>query len=292
MDSDMSSTLLTQRNQPGSMLAQSWGFRWLQAGLAAVMGVLGLSATATAAERITLQYGATERIFLVRNIEAFTQTGQAVDPELQAFFETHPEVRRILQTVFGAEIYISPRFVSRIESRAGSPTGSFVLTQLNKFVNTNDVTSDLEPLETALISSLKDDNRFSLVELVSRYSESEIHVDLTGLEPVYNDVKGFVERVVPALEVASDYLQNIVCDCQPEQTAQTPITLPVSSSTAVLSLEGRSAGCIETVTQVSVGQEALVPPSTAAVTEAATPARNPDPAVANAVSTSSQTTLP
>lgn len=260
----MLSTLLARRIGQRCSTSIRLGYsRWLQACLSAVIGALAPGSTATAAEQISLKYGAEERTFPVRNIESFIQTGEAVDPELQSFLERRAEARRILQTIFGAEIYISPGFISRLRERSGSPTVDFVLIQLNKFVNTSavdNVRGDLQPLRTALVESLEDDNRFSLIELVSRYPESDIQLDLTGLEPVYNDVRGFVERVIPALEVARDYLQNVVCDCEQGQTAQTTTPQATSSTQTISVSTGQPVDCIDApVTQAPVGQGAADP---------------------------------
>lgn len=187
--------------------------------LLGALGALCLSPSVRAAESLTLEYGAEVRTFPVSNLETFVSSGQAQDPELQAFFERHPEARRIVQDLFSAEIYISPTFLERVEQGAKSPTIDFILIQLNKLISSPSLREDVQPLRTAIINSLEDNNRLSLLELIRDYPVSDIQINLTGLEPIYNDVKAFVEKVLPALEVAKEFLQERICDC-PTQSAQ------------------------------------------------------------------------
>lgn len=237
------------------------------------LGAIGIIAVcvspeAKAAESIILKYGDTERTFEVDNIAAFTGSGQVVSPELESFFQNAPEARRILQDILAAEIYISPAFIAKIEQGLESPTGEFVLIQLNKLVSTPTVPDDLQPLETAVVSAFKDDNRFSMLELIRDYPESEVRVDLTGLEPVYNDVKGFVERVLPALEVAREYLQDIICDCE-APTAQG--TAPAPAGTTALSTE-QPIQCVDGAKPTQAQSSPL--PLTQAAPAAVNPAQN------------------
>lgn len=229
-----------------------------------ILGTLCLNPAAKAADSITLQYGDETRTFETDNIRAFIQSGQAADPELQSFFQRAPEARRLLQEILSAEIYISPSFVSRIEQGLQSPTGDFVLIQLNKLVSTPTASEDLEPLRTALVNAFEDDSRFSLLEVIQQYPAADVQLNLTGLEPVYNDVKGFVERVLPALEVAREYLQDIICDCESTPTAQTGTsqgsTVPASAQQAVKCIDqAKSTIQTETAAQVSTEQELADP---------------------------------
>lgn len=220
------------------------------------ISALCLSPTAKAAEQVTLKYGEEERTFAVDHIINFSRTGEATDPDLRAFFDRSPEAGRILRAIENADIYISPAFVSQIEQQAQSPTADFILIQLNKFIAVPSSSDDIGPLETALLESLRDDNRVTLVELISRYPRPEVSLNLTGLEPIYNNVKGFVERVLPALEVAKEFLSNVICDCQTAQATspQSPragLAVPVATE---------PVNCINV--SPTLGQESPLPTAT------------------------------
>jgi hypothetical protein len=243
---------------------------------------LCVQASAKAAERVLLKYGATEQSFTVDNIETFSQTGQAATPELQSFFQRAPQAGKLLQEIFNAEIYISPEFINKVEQKAQSPTAEFILIQISKLISDPRRPEQIEPLRTAIVNSLNDDNRFSLVELVRQYPEPEIRLDLTGLEPVYNDVKGFVERVLPALEVARSYLQGIVCNCNnrttqssaPSATGQT-----VAASTNPSCINGNAASPTQAASTTSTASTATVSQSAPQpLSQPKLPATSPTPA--------------
>ena len=49
--------------------------------------------------------------------------------------------------------------------------------------------------------------------MIEIYPQKEVRVNVTSLEKTYNTVNGIVEDVLPALEVAKTYVQDLVCDC-------------------------------------------------------------------------------
>ncbi len=69
-------------------------------------------------------------------------------------------------------------------------------------------------MKKTLIKAYKDDRRVSLMELLEKYPAKKIKVDITDLEEPYNDVKNFVEDILPALEVAKSVVEDLVCECE------------------------------------------------------------------------------
>ncbi|MBF1999981.1 MAG: alpha/beta hydrolase [Synechococcales cyanobacterium M58_A2018_015] len=203
---------------------------WFNKALLLMAGIsfLGLGTPARAAERVILRFEETERTVPLANIESFIETGTPVSQDLQEFVDRHPDAGRIIRDILNAEIYISPSFVAQIRQGLASSTGEFVLIQLSKLVSDASVPDDLQPLETAVINAFENDNRLSLVEVLREYPRPEIRLNLTGLETTYNTVRGFVERVLPALEVAREYLQDLICDCPTPAATDTPTTSPQS----------------------------------------------------------------
>jgi hypothetical protein len=229
------------------------------------VSALCLQSGARAAERIIIRNSTTQQTFAVENIETFTQTGQATTPEMRAFFEQYPTTGRLLQQLFNAQIYISPEFAARIGEKVTSPTADFILIQINKLISDPAVPNQIEPLKVAIARALRDNNRISLFEIVRNYPKPEIRLDVTDLEPVFNEVKGFVERVLPALEVARSYLQNIICDCNRNRSAQgtnssATAGLPVSAapctnqSTAATPIETAEPAALTSTTAPQVAQ--------------------------------------
>jgi hypothetical protein len=188
------------------------------------------SPPARSAEQVTLKYMDTQRTFSLTEIEDFARNGQAASSNLEQFFQTHPEIERIMRDLLDAQIYISPEFVDRVKDRLHSSTGEFILLEVNKLIDSSSTgQQDLDSLRTALVDSYKKDNRLSLLELIANYPKPSIFVNLTGLEPVYMNVKGFVERILPALEAAKQFLQEYICDCQSQPASSSASPAPESS---------------------------------------------------------------
>lgn len=175
------------------------------------LATLAMGGNAIAADQITLRYEGTVRTVPVENFSIFAETGEAVDPDVEEFFAEFPLLRDIVQEVLTAEIIIPPSVGDRLRS---SSVGQFILLQLNKLLTTPTSDDELDNLRTALVASYESDNRFSLLEIINAYPQSEVVLELDSLRPIYDDVKVFVERIQPALEVAREFLQDLICDCE------------------------------------------------------------------------------
>jgi hypothetical protein len=192
----------------------------LKAIAAGLVASLASATSAVAADSVLIQYQDRERTITTENLEIFAETGKAVSEDIQAFFDENPEVAGFANEVITTEISISPAFLERLNESA---FGEFVLIQFNKVLGTPSGNEDLEPIRTALADSLKD-NSFSVLEIVQNYPGDIIRLDFSELQPVVNDIKVFIEKVEPALQVAREFLQDIVCDCE------TPEPLPAEEA--------------------------------------------------------------
>jgi len=229
-------------------------------------GVLGMVGSASAAETILLRFDETQVSVPIQEIEAFAASG-AVAGDLQEFFQKYPEIQAETQDILDQQITVTEAFIQRTLS--GS-TGEFVLIQLRKLLSDPSGDADIESLRTTLINAYEDDNRFSVLELLQKYPESEIYVDLRGLQQVYGDVVTFVERIQPILETAREYLQDLVCDC-PTPTA--------SGGGGTSATTAKAADCIPAAATATQSPETQSPEAAAAPTVSAAPAeRSTEPA--------------
>ena len=214
-------------------------------------GVLGMVGSASAAETILLRFDETQVSVPIQEIEAFAASG-AVTGDLQEFFQKYPEIQAETQDILDQQITVTEAFIQRTLS--GS-TGEFVLIQLRKLLSDPSGDADIESLRTTLINAYEDDNRFSVLELLQKYPESEIYVDLRGLQQVYGDVVTFVERIQPILETAREYLQDLVCDC-PTPTA--------SGGGGTSATTAKAADCIPAAAATTRSPEADAAPTVSA----------------------------
>lgn len=201
--------------------------------MGAGIGVFGMVGNASAAETVLLRFDETQVTVSIQEVEEFAESG-TISGDLQEFFQKYPEIQEESQDILGEQITVTEAFIERTLS--GS-TGEFVLIQLRKLLSNPSGDSDIESLRTTLIDAYEDDNRFSVLELLQKYPEEEIYVDLRGLQQVYGDVVTFVERIQPILETAREYLQDLVCDC-PTPTA--------SGGGGTSSVSAKAADCTPT----------------------------------------------
>jgi hypothetical protein len=185
-------------------------------GLTISAGVSGsllfLANPAAAVETIELQFQDRTITVTLEEIRTFAETREP-STELGAFIAESEEVADIVGTLLTEEITLSPTFRERVRTNLqGSSLGQFLLTQISQFIQGS---TELTALENAIQASLQDNNRLSILEIAENYTADvdRVTINLTEAEVVYRDVRGFVERVLPAVEVAREFLQDALCDC-------------------------------------------------------------------------------
>lgn len=173
-------------------------------------GLICLANPASATELINIKYQETEIPLPTGLLVNFARTGE-LPAEVNTFLQSiGADLPNILQDFLTLEIRLSPTF---IEDVLGSSIGEFVLLQIDKAINTGQVGSELVDLRSTIDASLADDNRISLLELVQRYPVDTLNLDLSGMETVYNQVSKLLVQIEPALNVARNLLEPLICDC-------------------------------------------------------------------------------
>lgn len=188
--------------------------------LAPIAGVLMAGGNAQAVETIQLQYDGTDPsvpnqvTVTLPQILTFVQSGE-LPQQVREFFNINQEDPGPIRRVLTEEIQVPSNLRTDFTDTS---LGRFVVSQLEDFVQGSNVAPNLQ---TALRQSIQDDRSISLLELIQNYPTESVTLNITGLVQVYDDVSAFVDRVVPALEVAREFLQDIVCDC-PQTSAAAP----------------------------------------------------------------------
>ena len=170
---------------------------------------LTLSSRANATEVITIQYKNRSATVNIDDLSRFARNG-IVPQSIQDLFDTTDRVPSDISTILNEELKISPQFIN---SFIDSSIGDFVLGGLEEVINNSSSRRDLTNIRSTLVNAYEDDNRVSLIELIERYPQKEIAVNVTSLEKTYNTINGIVADVLPALEVAKSYVQDLVCEC-------------------------------------------------------------------------------
>ncbi len=186
--------------------------------------ILSIGATMTlgssrthATELIDLQYKDRSALVTIEDLGRFARSG-IVPQSIQELFDTRDKVPSEISDILSKELKISQKF---IDNFLDSSIGEFILGRLDEVINESSSSTDLKDVRSTLVAAYEDDNQVSLIELIERYPQKEVQINVTSLEGTYNRVVGIVEDVLPALETAKAYIQDLVCDCE-DQATQLP----------------------------------------------------------------------
>ncbi len=173
-------------------------------------GLLCFSNSAIAAESILLTYDNEKLNITISELQSFARTGD-LTPQMESFFNTTKQVPTVWSNLITDEVKV-PQF---IESFLESPRGRFILHRIETVVFHLNEKSEQE-IDTALIDSMEDDDRISIIELVEKYPESTVTINLNGLETDYEEVKKFIGSINSGnWEAALNELgQEILCQCK------------------------------------------------------------------------------
>lgn len=200
--------------------------------LGAGAGLFFGSGNAQAVETIQLRYYGnsstvpSEVTVSLDEIKTFVQAGE-LRQQVREFFNINRQDAGPVQRVFTQQIQVPANIGGNF---VDTSVGRFVVTQLEKVVQGSNAAPNLR---TALRTSIANDRSISLLEILENYPTETVAINITGLVQTYSDVSAFVDRVVPALDVAREYLQGIVCNCEQPATASgtTQSTASASAST-------------------------------------------------------------
>ncbi|GEM_PF-4990286 len=191
-------------------LPQLGGAIALGLGSALVLG----AGEAHAADEVILIYNEQTFNISASEIRQFAETGEVPD-DLQTFFDDVDQVPEFIKDILVDDIRI-PRVV---EEFLESPTGEFVLIQLDQVISNPATSGDLASIRTA-VSDAGSDRSISVLELLDSYPTEEVSLNISDLEDVYFEVSNFVERIEPAIATAVEFLQGVVCDCEEPPTVE------------------------------------------------------------------------
>lgn len=172
-------------------------------------GLLCFSNSAIAAESILLTYNNEEVNVSISQLQSFSQTGE-LTPQMESFFDTTEQVPTVWSNLLTDRVKV-PEF---IESFLESPRGRFVLHRIETVVFHLNENSQ-EEIDTALIDSMEDDDTISILEVVEKYPEPTVKINLNELETDYEEVKQFINSINSDnwQAAANELGQEILCQC-------------------------------------------------------------------------------
>jgi hypothetical protein len=184
--------------------------------LGAAAAVMMPDSRALAANRIYFTYGPLGRSIAVDDLKNFAETGKTTSDLRWYLRVAHADadaVRRVLSQPVG----ISFGFVNRVFYTI---PGEYVLFELGQIIHTKSRKDavQIKALRSSLVLSTSDDNKISLIEFLEKYPTPEVYVDGVILARVAGNVSKFVQRIEPTLEVIQSFLEDLICNCDSNQT--------------------------------------------------------------------------
>ena len=179
-----------------------------RSGLYLLLGIgislLFLMRSAHASETVLLQYRDLRLSVSLSELQAFVDD-QEISPELQQFWQnTNQNPTEVKHWLV---MKLTP---SQLTQKISS---EFVLLQINKIVGDPLGRESLDPLRTSFEKTLRDDQAFSLLEILQNYPKSQVRLEVNRLGQVYTDVESLVTRIAPVLAIAEELLPELLCDC-------------------------------------------------------------------------------
>lgn len=192
------------------------GLSLILSGMAMVMGS---AAPARAADRITFTYGPLRKSVPINDLTALAETGR-VSNTLRFYLDfanVDPDNFRALLT---SEVPLTLKFA---DEALNSLPGEYVLFQLGNLVYTAARETNIQALRSAVVLSVSEDDRISLLEFLQNYPTQTLFVNGVETARVARDVGNVVQDVEARLGVIAaaieEVLPGLICQCQSEPSA-------------------------------------------------------------------------
>lgn len=200
-------------------LAQG-ALRLMGFGSAVLVGLgLGLASVvpAQAAEDIVFTYGALGRSISIEDLAELAETGETPD-SLRWYLDLADIEPEVLQTILSEELPLGLLTVDRI---LNSLPGEYALFQVGQVVSTRSGRANIQALRSAVVLSVSEDNRITLLEFLQNYPTQQIYVDGVELAAVARDVGEAVEdvqdvarRLLSRWTIVRSLLDSVICECE------------------------------------------------------------------------------
>lgn len=192
---------------------------WIRKAVLAGVGAIALhAAPAVAAERLVFTYGPLRPSFSISELEAFAAGGR-VPSSMRFYLNVANADPDVVRAILSEEFDLSLQFV---DQKFNTLLGEFVLFQMGKIIHTPSREANIQALRSALVLSVSDDNKISLIEFMRNYPTRELHIDgiklsqvARNLRQVSADIREVKSRIQLWVAVGKDFLSEIAdCDCQ------------------------------------------------------------------------------
>ncbi|NMG58930.1 alpha/beta hydrolase [Geitlerinema sp. P-1104] len=184
----------------------------LGAGL--MVSTLGLG-RANAAQRLVVTYGPADRSIPISQLEEVAETGVIPrDASVLRFVANQSNLSgEDLQAILTQELGVSLRFIDDVTYTL---PGEYVLFQLGQVFHNRARVAEIQSLRAALINSVSNDGRISLLQFLQNYPNPDLYIDgfrLRGnAQDVANVINDIGDRLAGPIAVAQDLIDSLVCE--------------------------------------------------------------------------------
>lgn len=164
-------------------------------GLAASLGILLFSTSATAAEQVVLKYRILRQSVSVSELTTFAQTGE-LSPTLQSYLKMARRNPEQVRQILTRQVKVDPILLERA---LNSQIGEAILDQVGQVIHTPDEQANREALRSALVISAQGDGKITLIEALKNYPTSSVHLDGDRLAQVIAEAYGQLTKLAGRL---------------------------------------------------------------------------------------------
>ena len=181
--------------------------------------VVASSQPTQAAERLYVTYGPLGRSFSIEELRNFADTGETTR-RLRWYLNLANVEPEKFRQILTKQVPLNLKLIDRITY---SLPGEFALFQVGQVVHTKSRRANIQALRAALIISTTNDNKISILEFLENYPTQGMYIDGVVLARVVRDVKDVVDDIEPVVVAVEEFLANLICECDSNQT---PTTVP------------------------------------------------------------------
>ncbi|MFN6462016.1 MAG: alpha/beta hydrolase [Nostoc sp. DedVER02] len=166
--------------------------------LSTLLPMFGISNSVLAAERIYASYSALELSISVNTLENYAKTG-VINEDLAAYQQYLPlEQLQELRQILLERVKVTPVVLSQL---LYTPQGEFLLHRLAQVIKTNQ--PGFGNLRSALISASAESGGLTLLNVLRKYPNSSIHLDVAGTLEIATELEKLVNQTHSAIAAVS-----------------------------------------------------------------------------------------
>lgn len=168
-------------------------------------------------KQLVFTFGPFRPSFSIDELATFAETG-AVPSSLNFYLRLANLKAKVLRSVLTRDVSVELGF---LDSTLNSLLGEYALFQIGQIIHTRTHKANIQALRAGLVLSVRNDNRFSLIEFLQNYPLQQVYVDGAKLASIAREVgrvaggitKGDTRKLEDFLIDVRAAIAQDVCNC-------------------------------------------------------------------------------